>query len=434
LVIGTSTLLILFIGILLFFFVLGFPVAFSLGLTAVALMLMGVGGGLNEAILVSRMFRGVNSFVLLSIPFFLFAGRIMNAGGITERIFRFCQALVGSTRGGLGHVNVVASMVFAGMSGVAVADAAGLGPIEYKAMTDAGYPPEFAAGVTAASSTIGPIIPPSVPLVIYAILANVSVGACLIGGIVPGVLIGITLMIMVAYTARVQNFPQGAPFDWVELKESFKDSFLALITPLILIGGIISGYFTATEASAVAVLYAMILALFIFKEVSPQELWEMVKQTMVDSAAVTFLVATANAYGYLAVRTRLPIILAEQMTAISENPLVLLMIINVFLLIVGLFMETIAALTILVPILAPLINMVGIDPVHFGVVMVFNLMIGLLTPPFGSVLFVLSKSIDLSLERIIKGVVPFYFPLLLALLLMTFFPGLVTWLPSLFFG
>ncbi|NMB16038.1 MAG: TRAP transporter large permease, partial [Firmicutes bacterium] len=293
---------------------------------------------------------------------------------------------------------------------------------------------EFSAGVTAASSTIGPIIPPSVPLVIYAILANVSVGAVLIGGIIPGVLIGITLMIMVAYTARVEDFPRGAPFDWVELKESFKESFLALITPLILIGGIVSGYFTVTEASAVAVLYALILAVFIFKEVDAQWLWSMVKQTMVDSAAVTFLVATANAYGYLAVRTRLPIILAEQMTAITTNPLILLMIINVFLLIVGLFMETIAALTILVPILVPLINMVGIDPVHFGIVMVFNLMIGLLTPPFGSVLFVLSKAIDLSLERIIRGVIPFYLPLVIALLLMTFFPGLTTWLPGLFFG
>ncbi len=427
-------LLFLFIGILLFFFILGVPVAFSLGLTTLALMLLGVGGGINPELLALRMFGGVNSFILLSIPFFLFAGRVMNAGGMTIRIFDFSNALVGRVKGGLGHVNILASMIFAGMSGVAVADAAGLGAIEYKAMKDGGYSDEVSVGITAASATIGPIIPPSVPLVIYAIIANVSVGGVLLGGILPGVMIGLILMLMATFYAHIYNFPRGIKHTFAEVVRAFKRGFLALGTPVILIVGILSGFFTPTEAAAVAVVYALILAMIIYRELTRAELWEIIKQTAIDSAVILLLVSVASAYAFMIIRSRLPIIFAEQVLAFTDNPLMVLLIINILLLIVGMFLETIAALSILTPVLLPLVTMVGIDPIHFGLVIVFNLMIGLLTPPFGAVLFVLNKATGVPLTRIIKGCIPFYVPLLIALTLITVFPTLTLWLPRLVFG
>ncbi len=423
-----------FIAILLFFFIAGIPVAFSLGLTTIALMFLGIGIGFNPELIVLRMFGGVNSFILLAIPFFLFAGRIMNAGGMTVRIFDFSQAMVGRVRGGLGHVNILASMIFAGMSGSAVADAAGLGAIEYKAMKEGGYSDEVSVGITAASATIGPIIPPSIPLVIYAILANVSVGGILLGGLLPGIVIGCALMLMTTFYAHIHNFPCGKERTREEVFRAFKNGFLALGTPILLIGGIVSGFFTPTEAAAVAVVYALILALKIYKELTLTELWEIIKQTMIDSAVLLLLISVANAYAFMIVRSRLPIIFAEQVIAISSDPLMVLLIINILLLIVGMFLETIAALTILTPVLLPLATMVGIDPIHFGLVMVFNLMIGLLTPPFGAVLFVLNKATGVPLTKVVKGCLPFYIPLFIALALITLIPALTLWLPRLVLG
>ncbi|MBS3977866.1 MAG: TRAP transporter large permease [Syntrophomonadaceae bacterium] len=429
-----TMMVLLFIGILLFFFIAGVPVAFSLGLTTLALMLLGVGIGINPELLVLRMFGGVNSFILLAIPFFLFAGRIMNAGGMTVRIFDFAKVIVGPVKGGLGHVNILASMIFAGMSGVAVADAAGLGAIEYKAMKDGGYTDEVSVGITAASATIGPIIPPSVPLVIYAIIANISVGGILLGGLLPGILIGIVLMLMTSFYAHIYNFPHGGKSTWVEKVKAFKSGVLALGTPVILVGGILSGFFTPTEAAAVAVVYALILAMKIYKELNLRELWEIIKQTMIDSAVVLLLVSVASAYAFMVIRSRVPIIFAEQIMAFTQDPLMVLLIINLLLLVVGMFLETIAALSILTPVLLPLVTMVGIDPIHFGLVMVFNLMIGLLTPPFGAVLFVLNKATGVPLARIVKGCLPFYIPLLIGLALITLFPSLTLWLPNLVLG
>jgi len=423
--------LLLFVGVLLFFFISGLPVAFSLGLSTIVLMLLGVGIGVHPEILALRMFGGINSFILLAIPLFLFAGRVMNAGGMTERIFDFSKAIVGRVKGGLGHVNILGSVIFSGMSGVAVADAAGLGAIEYKAMKDGGYSDEVSVGITAASATIGPIIPPSVPLVIYAILANASVGGVLLGGILPGLVIAGMLMIMATYFAHINNFPFGEKRQWKEFVRATKRGFLALGTPVILVGGILTGFFTPTEAAAVAVLYALVLAVKIYKELSLKELWEIVKQTTIDTAVILLLVAVANAYAFLIIKSRLPIIFAEQITSVTQDPLMVLLIINLLLIVVGMFMETIAALSILTPVLIPLITMVGIDPVHFGLVMVFNLMIGLLTPPFGAVLFVLNKATGVPLATIVKGCIPYYIPLLIALALITIFPSLTLWLPDL---
>jgi tripartite ATP-independent transporter DctM subunit len=424
-------LLFLFLGILLFFFLTGFPVGFALALTTIVLMLLGIGTGLNTPVLISRMFRGLNSFVLLSIPFFLLAGRVMNAGGMTVRIFRFARSLMGSLKGGMGHVNILASMIFAGMSGVAVADAAGLGAIEYEAMKSDGYPDDFSVGVSGASAIVGPIIPPSLPLVIYAILAGTSVGGVLIAGIIPGIVTGIMLMIMVAFISIKRDFPTGPKLTWKEFSKSFKEGYLALGTPLILFGGIVSGFFTITEAAAIAVFYALILGLFVYRELTLPDLWEMIKQTMIDSATILFLVSCSFAYGYLAIHARIPIVLAEAVMSITENPILILLMMNVFFLIIGLFMDSTPSITILTPVLIPLVNTVGIHPIHFGLVMVFNLMIGLLTPPFGQVLFVLTKSTGVSFETVVRGVLPFYAPLLITLLIITLFPQVTLFLPQL---
>lgn len=429
-----TVILLLFIGILLFFFISGVPVAFSLGLTTIALMFLGIGIDLNPELLAMRMFGGINSFILLAIPFFLFAGRIMNAGGMTVRIFDFSKAIVGHVKGGLGHVNIIASMIFAGMSGVAVADAAGLGAIEYKAMKDNGYTDEVSIGITAASTTVGPIIPPSIPLVIYAIVAEVSVGGILLGGLLPGITIGVVLMLMTSFYAHIYNFPYGEKRKWAEVFKAFKNGVLALGTPVILVGGILTGLFTPTEAAAVAVVYAMILAIKIYKELTLRELWEIIKATMIDSAVVLLIVSAASAYAFIVIRSRVPIIFAEQIMEITQNPLMVLLLINLMLVIVGMFMESIAALTILTPVFLPLVTMVGIDPIHFGLVMVFNLMIGLLTPPFGMVLFTLNKATGVPLNTIVKGCLPFYIPLFIALVLITIFPILTLWLPNLVLG
>jgi len=424
--------ILLFLCVLLFLFLTGLPIALGMGIGSV--VLMGIFSDINYGIIFQRLVYGVNSFILLSIPLFLFAGNLMNTGGITHRIFKFANVLVGHLKGGLGHVNVVASIIFAGMTGTATSDAAGLGTVEIKAMTDAGYDKDFACAITAASSTIGPIIPPSVPLIVYGILASVSIGRLLIAGIIPGLLIGIALMLMIRMFAIKKNYPQGNRSSFRHFLESFKESFLPLMTPAIIIGGILSGVFTPTEAAAVASLYAFILNFTIYSEMSWVDLWKVIRKTARDTAIITFIISCASLYGWVLIRSRIPIILIETMSSITNDPLVTLIILNVALLVVGCFMETIAALSILVPVLTPLLLKVGIDPLHFGLIMVLNLMIGLLTPPFGLVLFVLNKVSGVPIEKIIKATLPFLIPLIAVLLLITFFPSLVTFLPNLIFN
>ncbi|MBA7498431.1 Sialic acid TRAP transporter large permease protein SiaM [subsurface metagenome] len=424
----------LFIGILLFLFLIGMPVAFGMGIGAVILMIISQGSlDINFGIVAQRLLYGANSFILLSIPLFLLAGNLMNTGGITQRIFKFANVMVGHLRGGLGHVNIVASIIFAGMTGTAVSDAAGLGTVEIKAMTDAGYDKEFSCAITGASSTIGPIIPPSVPLVIYGILASVSIGRLLVAGIIPGLLIGGALMIMVSVYAVKRNYPQEKRASYKEFFIAFKEALLPCMTPVIIVGGIVSGIFTPTEAAGVACLYAFILGFVIYREISWLDLWKIIQKTARDTAIITFIISCASLYGWVLIRSRIPIILMEQITSLSTNPLIILLMLNCALLVVGCFMETIAALNILVPVLTPLILTVGIDPLHFGLIMVFNLMIGLITPPFGMVLFVLNKVSGVPVEKIVKATLPFLIPLLAVLLSMTFFPGLVTYLPNFMF-
>ena len=422
-------------AVLLFgFMVLGIPVGFSIGLTALVALLLDGGSSANHAILVQRMFSGVDSFPLLAVPLFMLAGNLMNTAGITQRIFRFANDCVGHWRLGLGQVDVVANMIFAGMSGAAVADAAGLGPPQKQAMLAAGYDRGYSAAITAAAATIGPIIPPSIPLVIYGILAEVSIGRLLIGGIVPGFIIGGCLMAMNEAFGRRWGYPRGRFVGLRPLWVSFRKAFFALLTPVILVGGILSGVFTPTEAAAVCVIYSFVLGFFFYKELSLSAFGRIVYGSMKASAELLFIVAAATAFAYMIISAQIPGQMVNLITSISSNKYVILLIVNGILLILGCFMEPVAALTIVIPVLMPVVHKVGIDPVHFGLVVVYNLVIGLLTPPVGLVLFVISKIFEISVADLVRSLLPFFIPLLAALFMITYMPFLVTWLPNLLMG
>jgi tripartite ATP-independent transporter DctM subunit len=416
------------------FLILGAPVAVSLGLSGLAAFFLEQGTRMNVPMIAQRMMYGINNFLLLAIPLFILAARLMNTSGVTTRLFNFATTVVGFMPGGLGHANCLASLIFAGMSGAAVADAAGLGQVELKAMDEAKYDREFAVAITAASSTIGPIFPPSIPMVIFGLVAGVSVGRLFLGGVVPGALMAGALMVMVGMYARKRHYPR-APFPTLSiLWKASVQAFLPLMTPVILLGGIWTGWFTPTEAAAVAVAYALVLGTVIYRDLCWRDLVDAFIGTAKDTAAIGFIVTAASFYGWLLMRTGAPAAMAESMLNFSRDPLVLLLIINLFLLIVGCFFETIVAILILGPILMQVVTQVGIDPVHFGVIMVLNLMIGLLTPPFGVILFVMVQVGGLSFEKVVRCTAPFLVPLLIVLFLITFFPPIVTWLPNLVMG
>lgn len=422
-----------FLGGLVLLFLLGFGAPYAIGLVSLVVLIMTRGlSNFPADVVATKLAFSANNFTLLAIPFFLLAGKLMNTGSITKRIFRFCNTVIGWVPGGLGHANVLASIVFAGMSGSAVADAAGLGTIEIKAMEEEGFDTEFAAAVTAASSTIGPIIPPSIPLIVFGVSAGgVSIAKLLIGGVVPGVLVGLCLCIMVYYFAVKRNYPRNAFPKASTLWADFKAAFLPLLTPVILIGGILSGVFTPTEGAAVASLYAFILTMFVYREISWKELAEVLRDVAKETASIMFIVCASALYGYLLTRTQLPTMFMNMIFEITQNKIIILMLLNVFFLVIGCFMETNAALIILVPILAPMAQALNIDLLHLGVMIVLNLMIGLLTPPVGMCLYTTAKVANISLDRMIKAIVPFFIPLVIALLLVTFCPPLVTWLPNL---
>jgi tripartite ATP-independent transporter DctM subunit len=421
-----------FLGVLIFLFIIGVSIPWAIGITSVVVLIIENGiTGIPYHTMVQKMTAGVNNFTLLAIPFFLLAGKLMNTGSITRKIFKFCNALVGWVPGGLGHANVVASIVFAGMSGSAVADASGLGTIEIEAMKNEGFDVEFSAAITAASSTIGPIIPPSIPLVVFGVAGGVSITKLLVAGIIPGLLMGITLMIMVYYYAIKRSYPKTVFPSFKEFIKLFIDSFWPLLTPIILIGGILSGIFTATEASAVASLYAFILTYFIYKEMDLNQFFDVCKEVVRETSSIMIIVAASSLYGYLLIKTKIPNELMSAMFEFTQNKYVFLMLLNLFLLIVGCFMETNSAIMILTPIILPMSTALGIDPIHMGLVMVLNLCIGLLTPPIGMCLYATARVAKIKVETIIKAMAPFYLPLGITLLLITFIPHLVTWLPNL---
>lgn len=452
----------------------GVPIAIAMALASLIYIL--VSGTLPGFAVIHRMVGGVDSFPLLAVPFFIYAGNLMNSAGITNRIFDFALSLVGWLKGGLGHVNIVGSVVFSGMSGTAVADAGGLGTIEIKAMKDNGYPAAFAVGVTSASATIGPIIPPSLPIVIYGVQANASIGKLFAAGFIPGLMMALFMMVMVAYFAHKNKYGSDSVFAWSRfgkglfelaitgvfatvlyhvwqseelggfakfgapliaallIDKIFKlEAFMALLTPVILIGGMLAGMFTPTEAAVAGVVWALFLGFVWYRTLNIKMFTKISFETVESTASVLFIVASASIFAWVLTTTQVTGEVAQWVLAISASPWVFLLLANGLLLFVGCFMETIAAITILVPVLLPIVLELGIDPVHFGVVMVLNLMIGLITPPVGMVLFVMSRISRIGFEATVRAVLPWLIPLILTLLLITFVPGLVMWLPDLIY-
>jgi tripartite ATP-independent transporter DctM subunit len=416
------------------FFVLSmvrFPIALSIAM-AVAIAI-GFFSNLSMFVLVQRLVVGIDSFVYLAIPLFIMAGRLMNAGGITDRIFDLARAMVGHFRGGLGHANIVASMIFSGMSGSAVADAGGLGLIEIKAMNDQGYPKSFSGAVTVASSVIGPIIPPSIPMVLYGALAEVSVGRLFLGGIIPGILVGLGLMILVSVISHIRNYPKDDPVNFAEFARRFSRALLPGLTPVIIIGGILGGIFTPTEAAAVAVIYAFLISFFVYRTIRLSDLPSLVLETMITTAVVTFVISAASSFSYLLIISNVADALSSLLLSITGNRFLLLLILNHAMLLFGCVMEAGVAMILLVPILVPVLNIVGIDLVHFGVVMTINLMIGVATPPIGMSLFVVSHVAEIPVEQLMRSILIFLVPPVAVLFLVTYIPVLVTWIPGLFF-
>ncbi len=407
---------------------LGVPVAVSLAGASILFAL--IDGSIPLVAIVHRMVGGVDSFPLLCVPFFILAGMLMNTSGITERIYDFAVAAAGWMRGGLAQVNVVGSVVFAGMSGTAVGDAAGLGTIEVRAMKSHGYDPKFAVGITAASSMLGPLLPPSLPLVIYGVSANASIGQLFAAGIVPGLLVASCLMGMVWYYARVRGYGTDAKFRLHELGRTLARGILPLLTPVIIIGGMRAGAFTPTEGAIAAVAYALFLGVIVYRTLGLKAIAKVSFECVEVTATILLIVAGSEIFGWLLTTTRVSEQVVGWVLAITEQKWAILLIANVFLLVVGLAIEPLPAILILTPIMLPVMEAIGVDPVHFGLIMVLNLCIGLLTPPVGIVLFILARVGGISFEDAARGVAPFMIPLVGVLLLCTYVPELVMWLPT----
>jgi TRAP-type transport system large permease protein len=420
-----------FLPLFIVFLMLGLPVVF--GLLAAPALLLWLNGQERDIVLLYRnVYEGMNSFPLMAIPFFMLAGELMNRGGISARIVGFAQAMVGHFRGGLAQVNVVDSMLFAGISGSAVADVSALGSIIIPQMEKKGYPKPFAAAITAASAIIGPIIPPSGIMIIYAYVMGESVAALFLAGIVPGILIGIALMITIKLMANRYKLPEAQPrASWGEAGQAAGAAFWPLMTPVLLMGGIVSGVFTPTEAAAVAAGYSFFISIFILRTLKWSDLPGVLTRAGITSSVVMLLVGAAMAFKTVAALAHTPELLASALLGITENPLLLLLLVNLLLFVVGMFLDAGPAIIILGPILAPIFTSLGVDPVHFAIVMTVNLTIGLLTPPMGLVLFATSAVSGLQVETIARAVLPFLAVEMLVILLVTYIPALSLTLPRL---
>lgn len=410
---------------------LSIPMAIAIGLAVV--LGLAVASPFPVTIMFQKMVAGTDNFVLVAIPLFVLTGNLMNAGGITDRIFTFVRRCVGFVPGGLAYANVGSSVIFAGMQGSAVADAAALGKMEIKAMRDNGYSTDFAAAVTAASSVIGPIIPPSIPMILYGAIAEVSIGRLFAAGFLPGFLLAFALCVMIAIMDRWHHFPRDKRPTFAEVMRSFGRAFFALLTPAVILIGLLGGVFTPTEAGAVAVAYAMILSFAVYRTVTVRELPGILVETMVTTAIVLFIIANVSALSWTLVITQSASDLAAGIRAISDDPLVFLMLVNLLLLFLGSFIEDGAVLILMTPILVPIATSLGVDPVHFGVIMVLNLMIGVALPPVGMSLFVTAHVAGIPVERMFWAVLPFVWPMLITLLIVTYWPRFVLFVPSLLF-
>lgn len=407
--------------------VVGIPVAITLGLSSLSYLLVM---GIPPVVMPQKMYAGMDVFVLLSIPGFILAGNLMNQGGITERIIRFANGLVGWIRGGLGLTNVGASMLFGGITGTAVADAASIGGVMIPGMKKAGYPADFSAAVTAASSTVGPIIPPSVPMIIVGALSGISVGKMFLAGAIPGILMGVAMMVTTHLIARKKNFPRQEWQGIGEIGRSFAGAFWALAMTGLILYGLLSGIATPTETAVIASIYAMAIGLFVYKELPLRKVPKIIVDSAVAAVGILVLVGFANVFGWILVSERIPQMIAAAVLSFTENKFVVILIINILLLFVGMFMETIAALIILFVPLLTLATTVGIDPLHFATFAVLNLMIGLTTPPLGVCLFVCAGIARLPLTPVVIAILPFIATNIIVLLLVSYVPQIATWLPS----
>jgi tripartite ATP-independent transporter DctM subunit len=390
--------------------------------------------GLPFTLFSQMMTVSVNSFTLIAIPLFILAAHILNEGGVTDRILEACRAFVGHLRGGLAHVNVLNSVIFAGMSGSALADASGIGLLEIKVMEKEGYTTEFSAATTAASATIGPIIPPSIPMLLYASLTDTSVGRLFAGGILPGLLMALALMIYIALVAKRMNLPQGKFPGLKGVAKALWTGMGPLLAPVILLGGMFSGVFTPTEAAAVTVLYALLLVGPIYGSLRLSDLPQMMVKTGETTGVVLFVLATGSILSYALTSEKVGMALVEACSGIIGNPVVLLLVLNLAFLILGCVMEGASVLVIFVPMLIPLLRAAGINLVHFGVVLVLNLMIGLLTPPVGLILYLMTNLAGVTLEGLLHDLAPMIVALIVVLLTITVFPDLVLWMPNMIFG
>jgi len=410
---------------------LGAPIALAMIVSSIAYLGMV---GQDLALASEQIMQGLyTSFILLAVPLFIIAANIMNAGTISDRLLNFCVAVVGRFRGGLGHVNVVASLIFSGMSGSAIADAAGIGKIIIEMMTKNGrYPLGFAAAITAASATIGPVIPPSIPMVMYALVSDTSVGYLFLGGITPGFIMGVVLMVMVARIAKKRNFAIEAPTPLRELPKITINAFPALMMPVILLFGIYGGATTPTEAAAVAATYAFLLAAIFYRAISLRGTYTILSDSAKSSAAVGLVIGGALIFNYIVASENIPNMMASMLRSIDLSPIAFLLMVNLILLLLGCILDATTILLVIIPLFLPACRELGIDLVHFGVVVVVNTMIGLITPPYGILLFVINGLTGAPMKEMITEVLPFLFVLILALLIMTLMPDLVLWLPRVF--
>ncbi len=415
-------LLVLFI-VFLFLMIIGAPVAIAMGIASICYLAVS---DLQSTIIVVRMVDSLDGLTLLAIPFFVLAGEIMNQGGLTERLFGFASKLIGHVRGGLAHVNILASMFFAGISGSAVADAAGLGRIEIKAMTNAGYKPAFSAALTAASSCIGPIIPPSILMVVYGTMADVSIPALFIGGVVPGVLLGVAMMIYVAVITGREGFPRQPRARLVEVLRSFLQNILALGTPVVVLAGLVFGIVTPTEAGAVAVIYSLLVAI-IYGDFDIRSTGRILEESLVSTAQILFIMSCSALFGWLVTTEQIPEMLAQVFKASPFGQAAFLLATNVILLFMGTFMSLTAILVIFTPALLEMALAMGVDPVHLGIVMVLNLTIGVITPPLGWCLYIVTEIAEIKFVETARAAIPFLIPLVLVLLLVTYVPAFVLW-------
>lgn len=417
------------LGSFAIFFLLNIPISFAIGMSTVLTILYN--GKFPLSVVAQSMGTGVDSFPLMAIPFFMLAGIIMSEGGIGVRLIDFASSLVGFVKGGLAMVTVVSNMIMAGMSGSSVADSSATGSVLIPAMQKKGYPLPFAVAIVASASVIGIIIPPSIPMVIYGVISGVSIGQMFLAGAIPGFLVGLSLMGVSYYYANKENYPREEWGGFRKIWQEFKKSFFALLMPVIILGGIIGGIMTPTESAAVAVIYAVIVGAFVYKELTIKKVPKILLECLVGTASVMFLVSVASGFGWLLASEQIPQLLAKTILSISTNKYVVLLLINILLLFTGTFMDLTAALIILGPVLVPLIQNVGIDPIHFGIIMTMNLGIGLVTPPVGVCLFVCCNIAKTTITKVGRALLPVIAAMIVVLLIVSYVPSITMFLPKL---